>query len=90
MIQTGDYSIAEIKSYFTRKSYNSENVDDIEVGEIIEMRVNDNPPVDILVEIIDIEDGGVLIAEIIEVNGITDDHHEGDIIFIPIEILEWK
>jgi hypothetical protein len=90
MIETGDYSIEDIKSYFTRKRYNYENIDDdIEVGEVIEMRVNDNPPVDILVEIIDIEEGGLLIAQVLEVNGSTDEHVEGDIIVIPTEILEW-
>lgn len=90
MIRTGDYSIEDIKSFFTKHYNHSDEIedDDIEIGEIIELRVSDNPPIDIIVEIINIEDGGLLIAEILEVNGLSEDHAEGDIIFIPTEIFE--
>lgn len=85
MIRTGDYSIADIKSFFTRR-YEEVNDDYIEIGEIIKMQVSNT--VDIVVEIIDIEDGGLLVVQILEVNGYSDEHVEGDIIFVPSEILK--
>jgi len=88
-IDIGYYSINDIKSFF-KKTREEEDDDDIEIGEIIEMRINEYPPVDIVVEVISIEMDGLLLAEILEVHGVTDEHVEGDIIFIPPEIFEWE
>lgn len=85
----GYYSINDIKSFFVKKRVNDDEEDDFEVGEIMELRVNEFPPVDITVEIIDINEGGLLLAQILDVQGQTDEHVEGDIIFIPPDLFEW-
>jgi hypothetical protein len=81
--------MGDLKSFFSEIKEGNEEEDDFEVGEIIEMRVNEFPPVDLIVEVIDINENGLLLAEILEVNGETDEHVEGDIIFIPPDLFEW-
>lgn len=86
MIRKGYYTIDEIKSFFIKKV--NEDVENIEIGEIIEMRICDDPIIDVVVVVIDIETR-LLIAEILEIKGNTEDHEEGDLICIPKELLEW-
>jgi hypothetical protein len=88
-IKKGYYSMNDIKTVFSRIKEMNDYDDDFEIGEILEMRINENPPLDLIVEVIDIGDEGVLLGQILEVQGDSEEHSAGDIIFIPPDLFEW-
>ncbi len=87
MIKKGDYTINDIKSFFRKGELPIISGEDIEVGDLLEMRISENPAIDLSVEVIDIVDG-LLVVEIFEIVGDDDEHSVGEILYVPLELLK--
>lgn len=88
MIRKGYYTIDDIKSFFKYREDDEEDIDDgVVEGDVFELKIREFPPLSITVQVEEIV-GDLLYCEILEVDGNTDEHKEGDLILIPKEGIE--
>jgi hypothetical protein len=90
MIETGYYTIDDIKSFFKDIRVEDEYDDDFDLleGEILEISVGQYPNmVVMLVEVLEVSDNNYFTGYIIQVSGNSRKYREGNIVNIPYEIL---